>query len=85
MNYKGNTRDKLLNTAADAAADADVASRNAAAAVCAADASDAAYFSTADTTFSRIDYWVNKYFEITGEDKALYEAEIERINGANNE
>ena len=40
----------------------------------------AAAYSTA-----RAEYWIAEYFRVTGEDKALYEAEIKRINEANNE
>ena len=83
MNYKNHTQEELEANFIAAADSADYAYADAACACAdAAYAAEAAYFSTDDTAFSRIDYWVNKYFEITGEDKALYEAEIKRINGA---
>ena len=61
------------------------AANAAAAAADAADASDAAYAAYAADTAAAAsdadtDYWINRYFERTGEDKQLYVNEIERIN-----
>ena len=66
--------------AADAAADS-AAAADAAAAAINVDAANA----DAEDKAKYISYMITKYFKTTGEDKALYEAEIERINGANNE
>ncbi len=84
MNHENHTKEELdvnfsaasdyaANAAARAATDADNAYSAAAAA--------AAAYTEAELVHCRI----TEYFEITGEDKALYEAEIERINEANNE
>ena len=91
MNYENHTQEELeanFIAAADSAAaaydaydDYAAAYSDAAAAAAYSDAAAAAYFSTDDTA----EYWIDKYFEITSEDRALYEAEIKRINGANNE
>ena len=79
MNHENFTQEELdayANAAADTAAAADAAA-------------DAAYVTAVNTDAEDyakyISYGIIGYFKRTGEDRALYEAEIERINGANNE
>ena len=73
----------------DADAYAEVAAANADAANAAADAYAEVAAANADADAEDkakyISYMITKYFKTTGEDKALYEAEIKRINEANNE
>ena len=91
MNYKNHTQEELEAnfSAADAVytADADRAKCWIAAytAYTAAAAYAYATYATAAAYADNAEYWIAKYFRVTGEDKALYEAEIKRINEANNE
>ncbi len=78
MNHENHTKEELKANADDAAYAYDDATNTY---IAAAEAAIAVAYDDAKT----IRYAIAKYFEITGEDKALYEAEIKRINRANDE